>query len=107
MASQDAQLGEKGEKRPRSDVAQLLDFAGGRRGLTYLGCALSAVSQLLGFGPYVCIWLVARDLIAAAPDWQAATAPETSGSMWASRVSVEEAQPSMMRRSSPEGCAEK
>ena len=36
-----------------------------------------------------------------------ATAPETSGSMWASRVSVEEAQPSMTRRSSPEGCAEK
>lgn len=30
MASQDAQLGEKGEKRQRSDVAQLLDFAGGR-----------------------------------------------------------------------------
>ena len=73
MASQDAQLGEKGEKRPRSDIAQLLDFAGSRRGLTYLGCALSAVSQLLGFGPYVCIWLVARDLIAVAPDWQAAT----------------------------------
>ena len=73
MASQDAQLGEKGEKRQRSDVAQLLDFAGSRRGLTYLGCALSAVSQLLGFGPYVCIWLVARDLIAVAPDWQAAT----------------------------------
>ena len=27
--------------------------------------------------------------------------------MWASRVSVEEAQPSMTRRSSPEGCTEK
>ena len=73
MASQDAQLGEKGEKRPRSDIAQLLDFAGSRRSLTYLGCALSAVSQLLGFGPYVCIWLVVRDLIAVAPDWQVAT----------------------------------
>ena len=73
MASQDAQLGEKGEKRTRSDIAQLLDFAGSRRGLTYLGCALSAVSQLLGFGPYVCIWLVVRDLIAVAPDWQVAT----------------------------------
>ena len=48
MASQDAS---SGEKRPRSDIAQLLDFAGSRRGLTYLGCALSAVSQLLGFGP--------------------------------------------------------
>ena len=70
MASQDAS---SGEKRTRSDIAQLLDFAGSRRGLTYLGCALSAVSQLLGFGPYVCIWLVVRDLIAVAPDWQVAT----------------------------------
>ena len=40
MASQDAP---SGEKRTRSDIAQLLDFAGSRRGLTYLGCALSAV----------------------------------------------------------------
>lgn len=34
---------------------------------------LSAVSQLLSFGPYVCIWFVARDLIAAAPNWSEAT----------------------------------
>ena len=44
----------------RNDIAQLLDFAGGRKPLTYVGLALSAVSQLLGFVPYVCIWLVAR-----------------------------------------------
>ena len=25
--------------------------------------------MLVSFGPYVCIWLVARDLIAVAPDW--------------------------------------
>ena len=56
----------------RNDIAQLLDFAGGRKPLTYVGLALSAVSQLLGFVPYVCIWLVARDLIEVAPDWQAA-----------------------------------
>ena len=61
------------DEKKRSDVAQILDFAGNRRGLTYLGCALSAVSQLLGFGPYVCIWLVARDLIAVAPNWTEAT----------------------------------
>lgn len=79
MASQDAS---SGEKRPRSDIAQLLDFAGSRRSLTYLGCALSAVSQLLGFGPYVCIWLVVRDLIAVAPDWQAA-AGITAYGWWA------------------------
>ena len=31
--------------------------------MAYLLTALSAVSQVLGFIPYVCIWLVARDLI--------------------------------------------
>lgn len=59
--------------KKRGAVARLLDFAGPRKALTYLGCALSAASMLAGFGPYVCIWLVARDLIAAAPDWSAAT----------------------------------
>ena len=58
--------------RKRSDIAQLLDFTGGRKWLTYAGLALSAVSQFLGFVPYLCIWLVARDLIEAAPNWQAA-----------------------------------
>lgn len=29
--------------------------------------------MLVGFGPYVCIWLVARDLIAVAPNWSTAT----------------------------------
>lgn len=58
--------------RKRGAVARLLDFAGPRKALTYLGCVLSALSMVVGFGPYVCIWLVARDLIAAAPDWSAA-----------------------------------
>lgn len=60
------------KRRKRSDIARLLDFAGGRKWLTYCGLALSAVSQVLGFVPYVCIWLVARDLIEVAPNWQAA-----------------------------------
>ena len=53
-------------------LGYLLGFAGKRRWLLYLGCALSAVAMLLTFGPYICIWLVARDLIAVAPDWAAA-----------------------------------
>lgn len=64
---------EEGLSRKRGAVSRLLDFAGRRRALTYVGCALSAVSMIAGFGPYVCIWLVARDLIAVAPDWSAAT----------------------------------
>ncbi|KAB1640468.1 ABC transporter ATP-binding protein [Ellagibacter isourolithinifaciens] len=54
-------------------MGELLAYAGNRKFLTYLGMGLSTVSQLLSFGPYVCIWFVARDLIAAAPNWSEAT----------------------------------
>src|SRR5699024_8260235 len=57
------------KQKKKSDVAVLLDYAGSHRGLTYLGLFLSAVSMLLSMTPYICIWLVARDLIAVAPDW--------------------------------------
>lgn len=71
-------------------LGYLLQFAGSRKPLLYLGCALSAVSMLLGFGPYICIWLVARDLIAAAPDWSAAANLTTYGwlAFWFSVASI-------------------
>ena len=53
----------------RNDVAALLGYAGNRRYLTYLGLALSAISMLCSMVPYICIWLVVRDLIAVAPEW--------------------------------------
>lgn len=71
----------------RSAVSRLLDFAGPRKALTYLGCTLSAISMVVGFGPYVCIWLVARDLIAVAPNWSAATSIAMYG-WWALGFSV-------------------
>ena len=61
------------DKKESGGIGELLAYAGDRKVLTYLGMALSALSQLLGFGPYVCIWFVARDLIAVAPHWSAAT----------------------------------
>ena len=57
------------KQKKKSDVAVLLDYAGSHKGLTFLGLILSAVSMLLSMAPYICIWLVARDLIAVAPDW--------------------------------------
>ena len=57
------------KKEKKSDLATLLGYAGGHKGLTFLGLALSAVSMLLSMVPYICIWLVARDLIAVAPNW--------------------------------------
>ena len=60
------------KERKKSDVAVLLDYAGSRKRLTFLGLGLSAVSMLMSLAPYICIWLAARDLIAVAPDWTAA-----------------------------------
>ena len=60
------------EKKP-STVSQLLAFAGERRGLTIAGCALSALAMAVNMLPYVCIWLVIRDLVSVAPNCQQAT----------------------------------
>ncbi len=59
-------------EKKKSDVAVLLDYAGGYKGLTYSGLTLSGIAMVLGMLPYICIWLVARDLIAVAPDWSRA-----------------------------------
>jgi len=60
------------EKKPGT-ISQLLVFAGERRSLTIVGCALAAVAMAVNMVPYVCIWLVIRELVAVAPDWSAAT----------------------------------
>ncbi len=60
-------------KKEKGALATLLDFAGNYRGLTYVGLFLSAIAMVLSMLPYICIWLVARDLIAVAPNWEAAT----------------------------------
>ena len=61
------------KEKKKSDLSLLLDFAGSYKGLTFLGLGLSAVAMILGMLPYICIWLVARDLISAAPNWMQAT----------------------------------
>ncbi len=69
------------KEKKRNDVAVLMGYAGGYRGLTFLGLALSAAAMVLGMLPYICIWLAARDLIAVAPDWTRAVGIERYGWM--------------------------
>ena len=57
------------KEKKQSDVSVLLGYAGSYKKLTFLGLGLSAAAMILGMAPYLCIWLVARDLIAAAPNW--------------------------------------
>ena len=61
------------EGKKESELAVLLGYAGKYRGLTFLGLLLSAVAMIMGMIPYICIWLVIRDLVNAAPDWSAAS----------------------------------
>ncbi|MDO4539151.1 MAG: ABC transporter ATP-binding protein [Coriobacteriales bacterium] len=61
------------QEKKKGTIATLLEFAGERRALTYVGCALSALAMALTMVPYACIWLVIRDLVAVAPNWQQAT----------------------------------
>ena len=60
------------KEKKESNVSILLGYAGNYKGLTFLGLGLSAVAMILGMAPYVCIWLVVRDLIAVAPNWSEA-----------------------------------
>ena len=64
---------EKDKERGEGTLAALMRYAGGYKWLTVLGCVLSALAMVANMAPYVCVWLVARDLIAVAPDWGQAT----------------------------------
>ena len=69
------------KKKKQSDLSVLLGYAGSYKGLTFLGLALSAIAMILGMLPYICIWLVARDLIAVAPNWTQAASISRYGWM--------------------------
>lgn len=57
------------KEKKQNDLSVLLGYAGTYKGLTFLGLGLSGIAMILGMLPYICIWLAARDLIEAAPDW--------------------------------------
>ena len=61
------------KEKKKSPLLRLMEYTGNYRGLLYSGLFLSAISMVLGMAPYICIWLVIRDLISVAPNWTQAT----------------------------------
>lgn len=58
--------------KKQSNLSKLMGYAGGHKKLTLLGCSLSGIAAVLGLVPYICVWLVARDVLSAYPDVTAA-----------------------------------
>ena len=54
-------------QKKQNSLSRILSYAGGHKSLTLLGCALSALSAVLGLIPYVCVWLAARDVLETWP----------------------------------------
>jgi len=57
----------------RGSLSRLMEYAGGYKSLTMAGCVLSGISAVLSLLPYICIWLVVRDVFTALPDLSAAS----------------------------------
>lgn len=64
---------QQGQRQQQKTLSSLFELAGSRRPLILIGCVLSGVSMLLSLAPFAYIWLVVRDLIKIAPQWQQAT----------------------------------
>lgn len=56
------------KSKKKSSLSQLMAYAGSRKKLTILGCALSGISAVLSMAVYICIWFVARGIFQAMPD---------------------------------------
>ena len=57
------------EKEKDNNLRVLLNYAGSYKILTFIGLILSAISMLCSMVPYICIWLVSKQLIDVAPNW--------------------------------------
>ena len=59
-------------QKNQSPLMRLLSYAGNYKALTFLGLFLSGIAQICGMVPYICIWLVVRDLVMVAPKFSEA-----------------------------------
>lgn len=60
----------------------MFSYAGNYHVLTILGCVLSGISTILSMLPFVCIWLVIRDLIQAFAAGDISLATESTRYAW-------------------------
>lgn len=65
--------------RKQNSLGRILQYAGGHRRLTLLGCLLSVLSAVLGLVPYLCIWLAARAVLTGWPNLSGAVGVERWG----------------------------
>ena len=59
----------KKEETKQSDLSRLMGYAGNYRYFTYASWVLSAVSALTALVPFLYIWMILRDVLAAAPNF--------------------------------------
>ena len=55
--------------KKQSDLSRLMGYAGGHRVFTYASWVLAAISALVALVPFLYIWMILRDILAAAPDY--------------------------------------
>lgn len=74
------------EKQKNGELSRMFGYAGNYHILTILGCILSGVSTILSMLPFVCIWLVIRDLIQAFAAGNISLATESTRYAWVAAI---------------------
>ena len=72
----------EGAGREESWAARVIGFTGGGRWLIYLSMALSVLSSVCSFVPFVAVYLVVADVVAVYPDFPALDAGRMAGFGW-------------------------
>lgn len=67
------------EKTKQNSLSRILKYAGGHKYLTILGCILSGIASILGLVPYICVWLVAKEILDVYPNISSASGLEKWG----------------------------
>lgn len=70
------------EKQKNGELSSMFEYAGNYHALTVLGCVLSGISTILSMLPFVCIWLVVRDLLGALTAGDISLATESAHYAW-------------------------